>query len=371
MKRWVAALWVMAGVMGNALAGTAAQATAIRAEYEKSVNDWTTRLRAAASVDAQREIWRQRPDGLAAARRMWKCLRDSLAEEWTLDHVAWLLRAAPTRGPVNEFGAGAGEETWAGVRDSLRGAVESKHMRSSQLGPVCLALVTAPDPRSLALLEKIERGHPDRKVQGVAALGLSMMLKSLGDEGDVVKRRLTLLRKAIVESADVEVDGQQVAKLAEDELYVIRWLSKGREAPDLTGKDEAGRPLRLSDHDDKVVVMVFWGTWMPEAERTMEMMRAMEKRHVGKPVVLLGINDDPLNTLRELVKSGDVTWRNFSDPANDLARLYRVSTWPMALVLDRKRVIRFIGMPGSFVDLTVDALLGGGGDTGGAVKGRP
>ena len=43
----------------------------------------------------------------------------------------------------------------------------------------------------------------------------------------------------------------------------------------------------------------------------------------------------------------------------------------LALVLDRKRVIRFIGMPGSFVDLTVDALLGGGGDTGGAVKGRP
>jgi hypothetical protein len=40
-----------------------------------------------------------------------------------------------------------------------------------------------------------------------------------------------------------------------------------------------------------------------------------------------------------------------------LAAEYRISSWPVAMVLDRKRVIRFIGTPGSFVDLTVDALL--------------
>jgi hemerythrin-like domain-containing protein len=74
------------------------------------------------------------------------------------------------------------------------------------------------------LLEKIERGSPDRKVQGVAALGVSMILKTLGDEGDVMKRRLAMLRKAIIESSDVEIEGQTVAKLAEDELYIIRYL---------------------------------------------------------------------------------------------------------------------------------------------------
>ena len=249
MKRMVASVWAMAVMAGSAVAGTPAQAGAIRAEYEKSMTDWTARLRATASVEAQRAIWRQRPDAGAAARRMWQCLRDSLADEWSLEHVAWLLRAAAgLQGPVSE--GGAGTETWPAVIDTVRGAVERGHLRSPGLAPVCMALVAVPDPRSLALLEKIEHGHPDRKVQGVAALGLSMLLKSLGDEGDVLKRRLTLLRKAIVESADVEIDGQPVAKLAEDELYVIRWLSKGREAPDLTGKDQAGKVFHLLEHDD-------------------------------------------------------------------------------------------------------------------------
>lgn len=356
--KWLAmCLAMMTGCLaGSAVAGTQEQAAAIRAEYTKAMADWTARLRSAASVEAQRTIWRQRPDGVPVARRMWSCLRDSLAEEWALEPAAWLLRSAATmKGPVSE--GSAKPETWADVIEAIRGAVEGKHLGSPRLAPVCLALVSVPDPRSLALLEKIERGHPDRKVQGVAALGLSMLLKSLGDEGDVMKRRLVLLRKSIIESAEVELDGQTVAKLAEDELYVIRWLSKGRTAPDLTGKDAAGREFRLSEYDNKVVVLLFWGTWAPDAEPTMAMARDLVKRLEGKPFALVGVNSDPAETLRELVKAGEVTWRNFSDPGNKLAADYRVSSWPAALVLDRKRVIRFIGTPGSFVDLTVDALL--------------
>jgi len=62
--------------------------------------------------------------------------------------------------------------------------------------------------------------------------------------------------------------------------------------------------------------------------------------------------------LREFVKNGTVTWPNFSDPERKLAAEYRINVWPIAFVLDQKRVIRYIGAPGSFVDLTVEALLG-------------
>ncbi len=90
-----------------------------------------------------------------------------------------------------------------------------------------------------------------------------MILKTLGDDPELMRKRLTYLRKAIIQSSDVNLGGTTVAKLAEDELYIIRFLTKGRVAPDLSGTDSAGRPLKLSDHKGKVIVLLFWGSTMP------------------------------------------------------------------------------------------------------------
>ncbi|NJM37299.1 MAG: hypothetical protein HC845_05190 [Akkermansiaceae bacterium] len=113
------------------------------------------------------------------------------------------------------------------------------------------------DPKSLAVLEKIQSSHKDEKIQGVAALAAAMRLRNLGDDGDIMKRRITYIRKAIIQSADVELEGASVAKLAEDELYIIRFLTKGRVAPDLVGVDSANRPLSLSAHQGKVIILIF------------------------------------------------------------------------------------------------------------------
>jgi hypothetical protein len=36
---------------------------------------------------------------------------------------------------------------------------------------------------------------------------------------------------------------------------------------------------------------------------------------------------------------------------------YRVGSWPLAYVLDGERKIHYAGAPGSFVELTAEALL--------------
>ena len=222
-----------------------------------------------------------------------------------------------------------------------------------------MALVDVPDPRSLAILEKIEQEHPSKKVQGVAALGVSMLLKTLGEEGEVMRRRLGMLRKAIIGSAEIEIGGQTVAKIAEDELYLINHLTKGRVAPEMSGQDVAGRAMKLSSYRGKVVVLLFWSTRTGDVERLLGMGDQLAKEHSGKPFAVLGVNPDPTATLRQLVREGVVSWPNFSDPDGKIGRDYRVAAWPLAIVLDKEGVIRYIGSPGSFVDLTVDAILGG------------
>ena len=220
-----------------------------------------------------------------------------------------------------------------------------------------MAMVAVNDANSLPLLEKIEKDCPDEKIQGVAALGSAMLLKNFGDEPAIMRRRLNLLRKAIIKSSEIEINGVSVAKLAEDELYIIQFLGKGREAPDLAGTDGSGQPMKLSDFKGKVVVLLFWRSEEGSTEQLMEMARLMRERFAGKPFEVVGVNRDPQATLAQMRASGQLAWPNFSDPENKLGAQYRVAAWPLAYVLDGNRQVHYVGGVGSFVELTAAALL--------------
>jgi len=338
-----------------ASAGNPTEAADIKREFTLANEAWSLKLKLAATPEAQREVWKARPDATVYGKRMWNQIRSSLNEEWTLEPAAWLLRLAPFAVEIQPNGA-----TRSALLDAtktIREAIEKHHLRSPKLAPVCLALTVGQEPAALTLLEKIEAQNQDQKVQGVAALAQAMYLKSLGDANDVVRRRLSLLRKAIIQSADVEIDGVSVAKIAEDELYVIRFLTMGKVAPDLSGTDSGGRPMKLSDYQGKAVILLFWNSNMPEVDRTLEMAAGWEKKFAGKPLVVVGVNSDPTETLRNLQANGRVTWPNYTDAPNRLANEYRVATRPLVFVLDGQRKIRFLGAPGSFIDLTAEAIL--------------
>ena len=343
--------------LSQASAGSPGEAAQIRKELTLANETWNLKLKVAPSEEAQRELWKQRPNLGDYARRMWGCLKPSLAEDWTIDPAAWLIRLAP--GVVETKPDGSSAPAMTEAVTLIRKAIEERHLLSPKLAPMCLALVASADPQALALLEKIESKNPDPKVQGIAALGQAMLLRNLGDEADVIRKRLTLLRKAIINSATEEIDGASIASLAEDELYIIRYLTKGRLAPELEGVDSANRPLKLSDYKGKVVVLLFWSSSMPEAERTLEFCSSLEQKFAGKPFALVGVNADPVATLRTMQtrEAGRITWPNFSDPGGQVARQFRVGERPLVYVLDAERKIHFSGAPGSFVELTASAIL--------------
>jgi hypothetical protein len=97
---------------------------------------------------------------------------------------------------------------------------------------------------------------------------------------------------------------------------------------------------------------------MDEAGRVLEMTSALVEKFAGKPFALIGVNNDPVENLREMQKQPNlVTFPNFSDPNNLLANEYRIGSWPLVYVLDGERKIAYAGPPGSFVELTASALL--------------
>ena len=88
--------------------------------------------------------------------------------------------------------------------------------------------------------------------------------------------------------------------------------------------------------------------------------RSLVKRLENKPFVLLGINSDPKERLREAMKRENITWRSWwdgGDTNGPIAKAWNVSGWPTIYILDHKGTIRFKGPRGEAMDKAVDQLL--------------
>ncbi|MFJ3254730.1 TlpA family protein disulfide reductase [Streptomyces sp. NPDC093108] len=63
-------------------------------------------------------------------------------------------------------------------------------------------------------------------------------------------------------------------------------------APDFTGFDVDGRPLRLSDYAGKTVVVSAWASWCESCRKETPVMVSFHQRMKEQDVVVLGLNRD-------------------------------------------------------------------------------
>ena len=203
---------------------TPADALRIQKTYQLAMEKWALETRIAATPAEQTQAWGNRPDAVVFAKQMWAGIGQSLDQEWTLEPAAWFLQITPGLFANNE--AGVPTAVFTKENEAIRKAVETQHINSLKLIPVCVALASSSDPRSLSLLEKIQSGNPDSKTQGVAAFGAALQLKTLGDDGEIMRKRLTFLRKAIIQSSDVELNG---VAIPQGSIVMLRLDSSGRD----------------------------------------------------------------------------------------------------------------------------------------------
>ncbi|MBJ06402.1 MAG: hypothetical protein CMO40_04690 [Verrucomicrobiaceae bacterium] len=341
----VAALWPVV-----LEAGRPEKAALIRNEYESAAGAWARKL-AVADPQAQLNVWKNRPDSSAYGRRMWEELKDSLRAEWSIEYCVWLLERSPVFAGEADPGM---PRTRAQV---ILQTLSRHHLKSPEVGMLCLALTSQPDSTTLRVIERVESENPHEAVQGQASLAIALLLKGLGDDREVIERRINKLRQAIIKAHDVKVGDTTVSRLAMDEIFVIQHLVKGRTAPDAIGRDSSGEPFKLSMLKGKVTVFAFWHTNMRDAERGLALLQELQEQYGNRGMDLVGVTSDSLEVLRSLRANGTVSWRNFADVDGRIHNQFRVKDLPIVYVLDSNRKILYIGGPGAFVDLTVEGLL--------------
>ncbi len=324
-----------------------AESEQIKRGFELTSEKWMLEYKLATTPEAKEALLAKQPNPTAAATTLWANIAPSLKEEWTIPYAAFFL----------EITRNISSPIFAEGRQRIIKTFSETHLTNPAITPFIIALIESGDPQNLAVLEKAAEENPDKSVQGIAALGAAMQLKTLGDDAEIMAKRLNYLRKAIIQSADKTIGGKSVADIASDELYVIRYLVKGRVAPPLSGTDVANRQVTISDFKGKIVVLLFWDAKTEQTDKVIQLTNQLATKYKDQPVAILGVTPESAERIRTLQGDGSILWNNICDPSDKLAQEYRISSRPALFIIDAEGKIEYTGLPGSFAELTVDALL--------------
>src|SRR5262245_43015910 len=164
------------------------------------------------------------------------------------------------------------------------------HVKSDKLGETCKRVQYGFRKECETFLRTVLEKNPHRDVQGQACLRLALFLNGrlnrldlLAGQPDLTRRYEGIYGKDYLDAlrgqdrgkaiAEVEAVFEQAAEKYGDvklpfggtvsdnvktELFAIRHLAVGKEAPDIEGADQDGVRFKLSDYRGKVVLLYFW-----------------------------------------------------------------------------------------------------------------
>jgi peroxiredoxin len=147
---------------------------------------------------------------------------------------------------------------------------------------------------------------------------------------------------------------------------IIRRLSVGKVAPEITGRDLDGLAFKLSDYRGRVVVLTFSGEWCAACRGDYPFQRLLLELYKDRPFVLLGVNSDrdPRSAKQSKMDHG-LTYRTWWDGGGSkntegpIAKAWAVSGWPTIYVLDERGVIRFANLRQEDLLIGVRQLMDG------------
>lgn len=132
----------------------------------------------------------------------------------------------------------------------------------------------------------------------------------------------------------------------------------GKQAPPLKlagGTMKTGHPVDLKG---KVVVVDLWATWCHVCLESIPKNNSLVKKYADKDFVFAAVcTMEGQEKLPSIVKEKGIEYPVATDPGNKIGSAWHASFYPTYAVLDRKGVVRAIGVVPDAVEKVVDKLL--------------
>jgi peroxiredoxin len=165
--------------------------------------------------------------------------------------------------------------------------------------------------------------------------------------------RLTATQQAHVAAHFDELEKSHPAdvELIERERHVLTSLTIGKMAPEITGIDLDGQPLKLSDYRGRVVVLTFSGNWCGACRGEYPYLRLMGELYKDRPFSIVSVNSDSeLEKARASKAEHGLEFKSWWDgyakknTRGPIASSWGVVGWPTIYLLDDQGVIRFVNL---------------------------
>src|SRR5262245_46877243 len=186
-------------------------------------------------------------------------------------------------------------------------------------------------------LRQVMENHPDpiRQAQACLLLAENLRLRSekAQQKRDAAGAALRQQAEDLLNEGRTKFKETKVANDFEDAWFVLRHLTVGATPPPIDGEDTlTGKPMKLSDHRGKIVVLVFFADWCPPCRAMYAHERALVKRMEGKPFALVGVNcDKNREDIKKVMESEQIAWPCFWNDGSTrgpIAKAFRVRDWP-------------------------------------------
>lgn len=312
--------------------------------------DWESAFKIAETDEKRAELLKSQPDAVTAARDLWGQVGRDLSKPYTLPAIVWFLDH-----PQALEEAFPGGNVARKILLNCLNALENNMVMEKGAGQAAHALSNSRDLRCRTILEKIKDLNQFPEDQGLASLGLAMVMKESSgmqqDDGRLVAARGKLLKDAIIKCYDSKFGPIPVKDLVKEELYEIRNLNIGQTGPKIKLPSSATGTWVEIPSGDKPVLLVFWDPRDAMSVKFLEKAASLRKEFPGMtvmpvaPVSEEGVKKALLNLSLDIPSLVDAQAVAFKD--------YRVAHTPRVYLLDPKGKILMRGTP----DLLFDANL--------------
>lgn len=117
----------------------------------------------------------------------------------------------------------------------------------------------------------------------------------------------------------------------------------------------------LNQHNDKVVILVFWATWCRACKKEMLELQSFFKQPGLKDVTIAAICTDPENfaQVQNIVKHLGITYPILMDHGARLFKDFRLVALPTTLVVDQKQRLALsrVGWDGAVMNQVTTKVL--------------
>jgi peroxiredoxin len=115
-------------------------------------------------------------------------------------------------------------------------------------------------------------------------------------------------------------------------------------APDFELSNIKEEKIKLSDYENKIIILTFWTTWNPIAQDQLVILESYYQEIIdSKDIVLLTINNqEDKSVVTNFIRRGEYVLPILLDQEGEVGELYKITTLPATFFINKKRMVKEI-----------------------------